>query len=232
MAECPHSSIPIPRAMQNLPEARGFKVPWFVRWFDGQPEFRVMDSHKFAQAVTLRLCWVCGGKLTGAARCFVIGPMCAVNRVSSEPPSHPDCARYSARACPFLSRPHATRRELTADPVTGAALECPIGGGKGGSMDTYTVGGILIQRNPGVTLLWFTSSYKLQRVSNGYVFRIGKPAGVEWYCEGRTATRDEILASIASGLPELDKYAALEGPEAVEAAQRDLDRAMRLIPKN
>jgi hypothetical protein len=223
MSECPFSpkapDIPIPRQMQGLPTARGFVVPWFVRWYGGQPEFRVMDAFKFEQAIKQGLCWVCGGKLMGAGRCFVIGPMCAVNRVASEPPSHPDCARYSARACPFLSRPYATRRHLAEDPATGKSL------------DTMpTAGGIMIERNPGVTLLWFTSSYKLVRVPNGFIFRIGKPVGVEWYCEGREATREEVMESINSGLPVVRDYAAIDGPEAEAQIQRDLDRALRLVP--
>jgi hypothetical protein len=34
---------------------------------------------------------------------FVVGPMCGINRNSAEPPSHKECAQWSARNCPFLS---------------------------------------------------------------------------------------------------------------------------------
>ena len=55
-------------------------------------------------------CWVCGDPL-GVHLTFPIGPMCALNRTISEPPSHHECASWSARNCPFLSRPHMVRRE-------------------------------------------------------------------------------------------------------------------------
>src|ERR1700757_2055277 len=98
---------PLPARIQSLPvDARGFPVPWFVEWFhaDGTPfeypemsiragdypDFRVVDSRKFGIAHREKRCWVCGGP-RGKYVAFVIGPMCAINRVSSELPSHRDC---------------------------------------------------------------------------------------------------------------------------------------------
>jgi hypothetical protein len=34
---------------------------------------------------------------------------------------------------------------------------------------------------------------------------MGEPESMEWYCEGRYATRDEIFASIDAGLPILNE---------------------------
>src|SRR5262252_8862699 len=94
----------IPERMRDLPlDHRGYPVPWFVSYIDGPdgtkiPEFRAMDTFKFATAIREDRCWVCGWKL-GQWKCFVVGPMCGINRVSSEPPSHLECAPWSARNC-------------------------------------------------------------------------------------------------------------------------------------
>ena len=65
--------------------------------------------------------------------------------------------------------------------------------------------GIMLKRNPGVTLCWTTLSYKPFRDyrGSGVLFRIGDPVSVEYFAEGRTATRDEIMQSINSGMPSL-----------------------------
>src|SRR5438046_1182517 len=99
-----------PAKMRALPVHRGYPVPWFVAWVNGEPEFRAADGKKWALAVTKHYCWVCGQSL-GRYQTFVLGPMCGINRTSAEPPCHLECARYSAKNCPFLSKPHMTRRE-------------------------------------------------------------------------------------------------------------------------
>ena len=178
--------VTLPSRIKTLPVGpNGFPVPYFVAWADGKPEFRAADARKFNLSVTERRCWVCGDVL-GKHKTFVIGPMCGVNRVSSEPPSHTDCARFSAKYCPFLARPQADRREGN---FPGLA-ECPAGH--------------MITRNPGVTLLWTTEGYTLFKDGRGGVLiHIGDPTAVEWWREGRAATRAEVEESIRTGLPEL-----------------------------
>jgi hypothetical protein len=215
----PQATVPVPKNMRDLPTARGFIVPWFVRFYHDQPEFRVMDADRYRAAIRRKLCWTCGKPIVNSAWCFVVGPMCAVNRISSEPPSHAECARYAAQVCPFLSRPHAERRPLTEDPDTGGV---PV---------EKTVGGVMIKRNPGVTLLWFAQGYALEHVSNGFVFRMGPAKGVEWYAEGRRATRAECEASIAGGLPTLREYALKDGEGAVMQMELGLLLAMKFLPK-
>src|SRR5690242_2247182 len=107
----PELEQPLPDRIARLPlDERGYPVPWFVDWVDGKPEFRAMDPAKWKRAVKERLCWVCGDRL-GVLLVFPIGPMCGINRTTAEPPSHRDCALWSVRNCPFLSRPHMVRRE-------------------------------------------------------------------------------------------------------------------------
>jgi hypothetical protein len=214
MADTPYSSarlnhqianIPIPPKMQGLPLGpNGFPVPWFTPWVHGVPEFRAMDGPRIAEAIRGNLCWVCG-QHRGRFMTFVIGPMCSVNRISSEPPSHLECARYSARACPFLSRPNMVRRD---DSDLGDDRPAPAG--------------FMSERNPGVTLLYTTRSCRPVRshtnggAGAGILFQLGDPTALEWYREGRPATRAEVLESVAGGLPFLEDLAARD-PDPVGA---------------
>jgi hypothetical protein len=116
--------VGIPDRIRNLPvDERGYPVPWFVDWIDGKPEFRAMDGRKFDRCINEKLCWVCGERLKKHVA-FVIGPMCTITRTSAEPPSHLDCAEWSVKACPFLSKPQMKRREddLINNENTEAAL--------------------------------------------------------------------------------------------------------------
>lgn len=214
---------PIPAAIEALPRDRGYPVPWFVAWLGregepcsrgyGHPDFRVIYPDAINEAVSRSLCWVCGrplGRLTSYA--FVIGPMCAVNRVSAEPPSHVACADWSARACPFLTRPHMVRRE-------------------GGLPEGGVVTGVMIRRNPGVALVWLTrTAHAFPAPNGGILFNVGEPTQVRFYSEGRLATREEVLTSIESGLPILEEMADQDGPEALAALSRQTEAAMELLP--
>jgi hypothetical protein len=187
-------------------------VPWFVAWQDGAPEFRAMDPQRFAKAIRQRLCWVCGQKL-GVHFAFVAGPMCGINRTSSEPPCHADCARWSAQNCPFLATPRMVRRE---DGLADGVKE--------------NVAGFAIRRNPGVAMLWFTREYEVFRVPEGagagWLIQMGEPDKVEWWREGREATRAEVMESIETGLPNLEAIARTEqgGIAALQAARQRFER--------
>jgi hypothetical protein len=220
--------------MKRLPvDERGFPVPWFVQWFhqDGSPcektpnvavdhpDFRVMDSRKRVMAIKQKLCWVCGDTL-GRNMAFVIGPMCAINRISSEPPSHWDCAMFSARGCPFLTKPKVVRRENDLPE------------------DYQAAPGIAILRNPGVAMVWVTRTYRIVSGSTaagqgggGFLVQVGDPEEVFWFCEGRKATRAEVMASIEGGLPSLMEAAALDGPEGIRSCQAALADIQPLLPQ-
>ena len=205
----------LPARMRALPvDHRGFPVPWFVAWIDGEPHFPIADGYKLHVAVRNDRCWVCGGDM-GRIKAFTIGPMCAVNRTSSEPPAHLDCARFSARNCPFLTKPRMKR--------VGANLH-PHG--------TERPGGTMIERNPGVTLVWQSLRYQPWDAGGGKVlFDIGQPHAVEWFAHGRTATRKEVLESIRTGLPLLKAEADKDPhPTAHLELARMVTAAMTLIP--
>jgi hypothetical protein len=207
---------PLPSNMAHLPidPRRGVVVPWFVDWVDGKPEFRAMDSNKWARALKEKLCWVCGNPLRGVF-VFVAGPMCGINRTSAEPPSHIDCARWSARNCPFLSNPNMVRRE--DDQINNATL-------RDGAP------GFAITRNPGVIMLWFTREYETFNDGRGkYLIMFGRPSGVEWYREGRAATREEVEESIDNGIGALEALARTEAG-GIEDLRRKIEKFNRWLP--
>lgn len=208
--------IPMPPRMRALPV---LESGWPQLWFadtnpeTGKPDLRIMDHRKLARAIKERRCWLCGQPL-GVYRAFVLGPMCCVTRTTSEPPCHYDCAAYAVKACPFLTRPHVHRSEahIPAD---------------------ASMAGVGLKRNPGVAAIWITRSYKAWSPDTGGVLiTVGDPKRVEWWAEGRAATREEVEASIESGMPFLREQADLDKDR--EGAHRDLDKkaalARELLP--
>ena len=223
----PELERPLPQSIGSLPVHRGYPVPWFVAWLpDGTPEFRAMDPAKWRRAVNLDdpRCWVCGGSMKTRLGflhtfAFTIGPMCAINRISSEPPSHIDCAEWSARNCPFLSRPQAKRRD--ASDIMGPE-------------PFKSVAGHAIERNPGVSLVWKCTRYSIFNDGKGKpLIEVGSlTQPPTWWAEGRPATRAEILQSITSGFPLLEATLAHEAdPEAARLElYRRRDAALKLLP--
>ena len=209
--------VPMPGRMARLPQDKHHRpVPWFVAWVDGTPDFRVIKPGAIQDALRHKLCWTCGTPFQRQEdRAFVIGPMCAVNRVSAEPPSHRDCAVYSATACPFLATPRMVRRDRRMP--EGAAEPA----------------GVMIRRNPGVALVWVTG-YKSWRTfadgSGGQLVNIGEPREALWFAYGREATRAEVLDSINSGLPILREMAGQDGPGACAELAAMHASALQFIP--
>jgi len=204
--------IPIPDRMKRLPISnKGYPVPWFVAFHNGDWDFRVIGPGKIESAVKRKLCWLCGQPL-GVHQVFTLGPMCSVNRVSAEPPSHLECADYAARACPFLSKPKMRRNEVDMPE------------------EHQPPAGIMLRRNPGVTALWVTKKYQPFRAGEGVLFEIGEPERVLWFAEGRIATRAEVMASISSGMPFLEAEAIKEGKVAMEELARCFTRSQSLLP--
>jgi len=199
-------------------------VPWFVAWLDhngqplprgeGVPDFRIIAPGAVEEARDRGLCWICGDRMPQhMAYAFVVGPMCAVNRTSAEPPSHIICADWSARACPFLTKPHMERRQ---DRIPEDAEE---------------PAGTMLRRNPGVALVWITkTAFAWSPPTGGMLFNIGEPLRTRWYAEGREATREEILESIDSGYPLLRDIAAEQGADALRELDRRTDEARELVP--
>ncbi len=206
----------MPERIRSLPRnAKGFPIPYFAEEVDGERDFRVVSIVKMAHAVRNDLCWVCGARL-GIYKAFVIGPMCGINRTISDPPSHRDCAVFSAKNCPFLSSPLAKRRE--------AGL--PDGGNE--------AAGFMLKRNPGAVGVWVTKSYRPFRPgrgNDGILFSIGDPIEVTWFASGRAATRDEVNHSIETGFTTLVDLAAQQSSAAVLELYLQKEAFEALLPK-
>lgn len=213
----------VPARMAQLPiSPKGFPVPWFVWfvWFDpatGVPDFRVIAPGKILTALNADRCWLCGGAL-GRHKVFAIGPMCAINRITSEPPSHRECAEFAAEACPFLSQPKMRRNEKLAKPD--GAHEMP---------------GRPAKRNPGGVLLWESRDWRPRRVGEGLLIDVGEPDRVDWYVEGRPASREEAEAIFDAGAEFLRNDAPAGLPAAELAAglamlEGEVAAARRFLP--
>jgi hypothetical protein len=222
-----------PGIRQLARDRRGYPVPWFVVWLDGDgnpvdpgagdPDFRVLRPHAALDAMREGTCWICGKPMVDGFTAYVAGPMCAVNRTSAEPPSHRGCAIYAAKVCPFLTKPHMHRREANLPTNVGAPP------------------GEMIRRNPGVAMVWVTNRplmpFNVPRAFTpahpGILFHLPDPLEVLWFAQGQKATREQVLRSIDTGLPLLAE-AARSDPADAEAALAQLDRqvrmARRLVP--
>jgi hypothetical protein len=203
---------PLPSKMQRLPiDERGYPIPWFVAEIDGKRDFRIADSGKRVRATKNRLCWICGEQL-GTNLAFVIGPMCAINRNTSEPPCHRDCATFAVMACPFLILPKSQQRDAN---LPANYEQVPHG----------------IPGNPGACAIWMTKNYRPYPVEGGnFLIRIGAPLEILWFCEGKPATRKQIMDSIDARLPNLTVLAEQQGPIAIDALKKQLRNTMALLP--
>jgi hypothetical protein len=104
-------ALPLPWRMRHLPRFEGRAVPWSVPWSalesdrptvagDGRPRFELSARiETWDRAMRERRCWMCGRYL-GAIVCFVMLPINAVTRVTTNPPCHVDCADYAVKTWP------------------------------------------------------------------------------------------------------------------------------------
>ena len=104
----------MPPAIARLPrDRRGYPIfATIVQPEDngGEPDFAILDPQRVARCVRDRLCGVCGRPLDYWIA-FVGGNLCIEHRLFGFA-LHPDCARYSPRACPHLSNPRAKYRAV------------------------------------------------------------------------------------------------------------------------
>jgi hypothetical protein len=205
----------MPERIAALPRnAKGFPIPYFAEEVNGERDFRVVSPVKMAHAVRNGICWVCGGRL-GKFKAFVIGPMCGINRTISDPPSHRDCAIFSARNCPFLSSPLAKRR-TDGLPENG-----------------QDAAGLGLKRNPGAVGVWITLSYRPFRPhagNDGFLFRIGDPTEVLWFANGEPADRFAVVESVRTGLPSLIDLATKDGPEGLKFLDASINQFQQYLP--
>jgi hypothetical protein len=200
--------------MRSLPiSGKGYPVPFFVAWIDGEPEFRVADQRKFVLAVKKHLCWICG-QVLGSHTHFLVGPMCTANRLSSEPPMHLACAEYALLSCPFMMRPRAQRREANMPE------------------NKVAPGGLMVTRNPGVIVEWESRDWRIVKDPAGApLIDIGNPvAPPRWFTEGRLATRLEAVEAYEESCETILDMARAEGEPAVRYAEQRIMEARKFLP--
>jgi hypothetical protein len=203
----------MPPKIATLPrDHRGFPVPWFVAWRDGAPYFPALDTPKWSRAIKHRLCWICGQPL-GRVAVFPIGPMCIVNRITSEPGSHRDCAEYAVKVCPFLITPGM--RRVPVERHGPLAVAPP---------------GIHSTGNPGAVALWATREWSILQTFNGPLIELGEPALVTWWARGELASPEDAAAAFTQGAARLISVAEIEGEKAVVACVLQVIAARKLLP--
>jgi hypothetical protein len=207
----------VPLRMRALPlDKRGYPVPYFVTYINGEPDFRIADQQKLALCVKLRKCWVCGNPL-GTWETFVVGPMCSISRTTAEPPTHYECALFSVKACPFLILPKSRRNDAN---LPDGHVAPP---------------GAFLTHNPGITaILSSTERFKLLQTPAGqrdYLFRMPIPERIEWWCSGRVATPAEITNAMRASLRTL-RAISLEhdGPDAQAELEQFIEQAGAVNP--
>lgn len=92
----------IPEFLLHLPVYQGLPVPYAQMWFNGVPDFRVIDHDKVETCINERLCALCGKHL-GRYAWFVGGPRSMDSGFFMDPPMHEHCARFAVETCPFLN---------------------------------------------------------------------------------------------------------------------------------
>ncbi len=213
-------AVQMPSQVRALPrDSKGRPIPWFAAELDGGVrEFRIADANKRIRALRDQLCWVCGQNLPKKVT-FALGPMCAINRITAEPPVHHACAVYSAQACPFMVRPQMVRR-------TGGLENIP---------NLVDAPGVHIDRNPGGMLLWTCYKFKLIRPTfgvPGVLISVGDPVEVSWWTQGRAATGAEVTAMLEAGYQRLGEECRHDPDPQSALAQltRQYTLARNLIP--
>jgi len=218
----------MPLGIKLLPrDKRGYVIPWFVDRNappkDGGPDFRIMDGKRLKQAIREKRCWVCGLRIRDEeSSAFVSGPMCGIERISSEPPSHEECARWSVRACPFLSQPKRIRDDSGLDKTQVA------------------MAGIGLEHNPGVSLVWVCDGYDEIKYDGaeggnpGTLLALHEPSTVEFWTQGRMATTAEVVDALQLAIPKLgDRCKEMKNPvrELFELGRR-FERFLQYVPRD
>lgn len=97
------NEIAVPVTLRHRPTVAGLVVPWItIQLPDGRYRFGAIDADRLRAALRDRLCQICGEPMS---RPFVFAMRDVDLRrlIAPEPAMHPECARYTATACPMLA---------------------------------------------------------------------------------------------------------------------------------
>lgn len=100
--------IAVPARLSERPVQGGRVVPWVALELpDGSYDLRGCQRSKVEACFVHGLCQVCGQRIVGTVVFFAAHDQ-VDDLVVDAPPVHPECAAYSALACPMLTGQLAT----------------------------------------------------------------------------------------------------------------------------
>jgi hypothetical protein len=79
--------------------------------------------------------------------------------------------------------------------------------------------------------VWVTRTARIFAAGDGHLIKLGDPATVRWFAQGREATRAEVEASIEGGYPALLQLAEAEGADAVAELAALRRQAIAYLPE-
>lgn len=97
------TGIPIPVRLAARPTQGGLVVPWVsTQLGDDGFDLGHLHTSKMNRCFAERRCQICGEPITGRI-VFFLSESGLPSMHAGEPPLHPECAAYSARACPMVN---------------------------------------------------------------------------------------------------------------------------------
>ncbi|RLK12676.1 hypothetical protein DER29_5960 [Micromonospora sp. M71_S20] len=97
------TKIDILVALRHRPTLAGLVVPWITAHMpDGRYRFGAIDAQRLGASLRDHRCQICG-EPTFRPFVFAMRDVDLPRLIAPEPPMHPECAHYSATACPMLA---------------------------------------------------------------------------------------------------------------------------------
>lgn len=125
---------PIPLRLADRPTVGGLVIPWIsVQHADGSAHLGAVHGSRVDTCLNGRCCQTCGEHL-GARVVLFARPADFARGYVAEPALHPECAAYSAKACPMVAGT-MTHYRKNAPKVAGRPCDKP-GCGCAGWVDT------------------------------------------------------------------------------------------------
>lgn len=114
--------LPIPERLAGRPTVGGLVVPYItLRTSRGWHLGQVSEKHRL-ECVRDYRCQICGQRLDADRFVLLVRQSDIQHRYSVEPAMHPECAAYSAQACPMVA---GRMRHYRATPRDTTTLTCP-----------------------------------------------------------------------------------------------------------
>lgn len=94
----------IPARLESRPLQGGLVVPWVsVQLADGTYDLGNMHNTRASICFLQSRCQIDGELVAPQPLVFFVSETCLDDMTTQEPPTHPECAAYSRRACPMVA---------------------------------------------------------------------------------------------------------------------------------